>query len=81
MFFKPYNFPKGWDQASINYIQHVYSYSTVSNCPKVQHYQGNKFVNAIDVDQQSLHNPFGNDAMSGDYADSWSEQVLIDLIH
>ena len=46
VFFKPYKFSKGWDQASINYIQHIYSYSTLSNGPKVQHHQGNEFVKA-----------------------------------
>ena len=72
-FFKPYNFPKGWGQASNKYIQHIYSYSTLSNYPNTQHGQGNEFVNAIGTDQQSLCNRSGNDAISGDYADSWSE--------
>ena len=79
-FFEPYKFTKGWDQASINYIQYISSYSTLSNYPNVQHHQGNKFVNAIGTHQRSLCNPSGNDVMSGDYVDSWSECVLIDLI-
>ena len=48
VFFELYKFLKGQDQASINYIQHVYRYSTLSNCPKVQHHQGNEIVNIID---------------------------------
>ena len=80
VFFKPYKFPKGWDQASINYIQHIYSYSTLSNGPKVQHHRGNEFANTIDMHQQSLCNPSGNDAALANYADSQSEQVLMDVI-
>ena len=80
-FFKPYKFSKGWEQASSSYIQHIYSYSTLSNYPKAQHGQGNKFANAIGTHQRSLCNCSGNDATSGDCADSWLEQVLIDLIH
>ena len=44
-FFEPYNFPKGWGQASNNYIQHIYSYSTLRNYPNTQHGRGNKFAN------------------------------------
>ena len=66
-FSKPYNFPKGWGQASNNYIQHIYSYSTLSNYPNTQHGRGNKFANAIGTHQQSLHNCSGNDVISGDY--------------
>ena len=77
VFFEPYKFLKGWDQASVNYIQHVYSYSTLSNCLKFQHCQGNKLVNTIDVHQWSLYNPSENDAMLGDYVDSWLEWVVI----
>ena len=79
-FFKPYNFPKGWGQASNNYIQHIYSYSTLSNYSKAQHGQGNEFANTIGTHQQSLCNRSGNDAISGDYVDSRLERVLIDLI-
>ena len=78
-FFEPCNFPKGWGQASNNYIQHIYSYSTLSNYSKAQHSQGNKFANTIGMHQWSLYNCSGNDVISGDYVDSWSEQVLIDL--
>ena len=76
-----FEFSKGRGQASSNYIQHVYSYSTLSNYPKAQDGRGNEFVNAIGMHQWSLHNHSGNDAISGDYVDSQSEQVLIDLIH
>ena len=78
-FFEPYNFPKGWGQASNNYIQHIYSYSTLRNYPNTQHGQGNEFANVIGMHQRSLHNHSGNDAIPGDYADSRSERVLIDL--
>ena len=37
-------------------------------------------MNAIDVHQQSLHNPSGNDAMLANYMDSQLEQVLMDVI-
>ena len=80
-FFEPYKFPKGQEQASSSYIQHIYNYSTLSNYPKAQDGQGNEFANTIGMHQQSLHNHSGDDAMSGAYADSWLEQVLIDLIH
>ena len=50
-FFEPYNFPKGWGQASNNYIQHIYSYSTLSNYSKAQHGRGNKFANTIGTHQ------------------------------
>ena len=50
-FFEPYNFPKGWGQASNNYIQHIYSYSTLSNYSKAQHGQGNEFANTIGTHQ------------------------------
>ena len=72
-FFEPYNFSKGWEQASGNYIQHIYSYSTLSNYPKAQDGQGNKFVNAIGMHQRSLYNCSGNDVISGNYVDSWLE--------
>ena len=78
-FFEPYNFPKGWGQASNNYIQHIYSYSTLSNYSKAQHGWGNEFANTIGMHQWSLHNRSGNDVISGDYADSQSERILIDL--
>ena len=61
-------------------MQHISSYSTLSNYPKAQLGQGHKFENTIGMHQQSLCNCSGNDAMSGDYADSRLEQVLIDLI-
>ena len=78
-FFEPYNFPKGWGQAYNNYIQHIYSCSTLRNYPNTQHGWGNEFANAIGMHQGSLRNHSGNDAILGDYADSWSERVLIDL--
>ena len=65
-FFEPYKFPKGWGQVSNNYIQHIYSYYTLSSYSKAQHGQGNKFANAIGMHQQSLHNRSGNDVISGD---------------
>ena len=80
VFFEPYKLSKGQDQASINYIQHIYSYSTLSNGPKVQHCQGNKFANVIDTHQWSLYNPSGNDVMLVNYVHSQSEQVLMDMI-
>ena len=46
-FFEPYNFSKGWGQVSNKYIQHIYSYSTLSNYSKAQHGRGNKFANTI----------------------------------
>ena len=72
-FFKPYNFPTGWGQESNNYIQHIYSCSTLRNYPNTQHSLGNKFANAIGTHQQSLHNCSGNDVIPGDYAHSQSE--------
>ena len=63
-FFEPYNFPKGWGQVSNKYIQHIYSYSTLSNHFKAQHGQGNEFANTIGTHQRSLHNCSGNDAIS-----------------
>ena len=78
-FFEPYNFPKGWGQAYNNYIQHIYSCSTLRNYPNTQHGWGNEFANAIGMHQGSLRNHSGNDAISGDYVDSRSERVLIDL--
>ena len=46
-FFEPHNFPKGWGQVSNKYIQHIYSYSTLSNYSKAQHGRGNEFANTI----------------------------------
>ena len=65
-FFEPYNFPKGWGQASNKYIQHIYSYSTLSNYSKAQYGQGNKFANTIGMHQRSLCNHSGNDGISGE---------------
>ena len=74
---KPFNsvfwalkIPKGWDQASINYIQHIYSGAATSNCPKEQHHQGNEFASTIDAHQQLLHNTSGNDVTLVNYADT-----------
>ena len=64
-FFEPYNFPKGWGQVSNKYIQHIYSYSTLSNYSKAQHGRANEFANTIGTHQRSLHNRSGNDAISG----------------
>ena len=50
-FFEPYNFPKGWGQVSNKYIQHIYSYSTLSNYSKAQHGRGNEFANTIGTHQ------------------------------
>ena len=60
-----YKFPKGWGQVSNKYIQHIYSYSTLSNYYKAQHSRGNKFANTIGMHQRSLCNHSGNDAISG----------------
>ena len=79
-FFEPYNFSKGWGQASNNYIQQTYSYSTLSNYPNTQHGRGNEIASTIGTHQRSLRNRSGNDAISGDYADNRPERVLIDLI-
>ena len=50
-FFEPYNCPKGWGQVSNKYIQHIYSYSTLSNYSKAQHGRGNEFANTIGTHQ------------------------------
>ena len=49
--FEPYIFPKGWGQASNKYIQHIYSYSTLSNYSKAQYGQGNEFANTVGMHQ------------------------------
>ena len=50
-FFEPYNLPKAWGQVSNKYIQHIYSYSTLSNYSKAQHSRGNEFANTIGTHQ------------------------------
>ena len=64
-FFEPYNFLKGWGQVSNKYIQHIYSYSTLSNYSKAQHGWGNEFANTIGTHQWSLRNHSGNDVILG----------------